>query len=82
MTRPKGIEKIIHKQYNMAGNRVANAQEPNVIEVEGVGFGIAANGHVNGAVCSGLAPEFIADFHIALPFDCPAYFLLLTEFDR
>ena len=82
MPRQSGIEKIIHEQRNVAANRVAGAQESNDVVIEGVGFGIGADGHANGAVGAGCAPEFIAGFHIALPLDYSAYFFFAPGFNR
>ena len=81
MSRPTGIEQIIHKQRDVAGNWVAGAQKANNVMVKSVGFGIGADGHANGAVGSGFAPEFVAGFHIALPLDGSAYIFLFTEFN-
>ena len=79
MPRQSGIEKIIHEQRNVAANRVAGAQESNDVVIEGVGFGIGADGHANGAVCSGFEPEFITGFHLVLPFDHPAHFFFGSD---
>ena len=66
----------------MAGDRVAGAQVSNDAVIEGVRFGIGADGHANGAVRAGCAPEFIAGFHLALPLDYPAYVFHITGFNR
>ncbi len=82
MSRVTGIEKIIHEQRDVARNRVAGAQESNDVVIEGVGFGIGADGHADGTVRPGLAPKLVAGFHIALPLDDPAYVFLITGFNR
>ena len=81
MPRPAGIEQIIHVQCDVAGNRVSGTQESNDVVIEGVRFGIGADGHADGTVRSGLAPELVAGFHIALPLDDPAYVFLVTGFN-
>ena len=81
MPRQAGVKKVIHEQRHVAGDRVAGAQESNDVVVKDVGFGVGADGHADGAVCAGFAPEFIAGFHIALPLDDPAYVFLVTGFN-